>query len=96
MNVAKFLKQKSTNMRCWLVAEGFPGPAVVEVPDTIIVHGALELHTRYSDAIKERNFTALHDAPGEMKKVVEFVEGRAELHDKFWRYLELFSDTVSG
>ena len=50
------------------------------------------------DAIESRDFDALiapMDLPAGMLAIVVFVRNRPELHDKFWRYLALFSDTVA-
>lgn len=95
MNVGEFLVEKLTNMRRWLHDEGLvdprPLPSAIEL--TVL---AQELNAKYAAVIRARDFNCLPDAPEDLKNAVRFVRERVHLHDKFWRYLELFSDTVSA
>lgn len=97
MNVGEFLAQKVGNMYRWLKEEGLPVdlPTVANVQ---LVAMAQRLHKKYSDAIYEEDFEPLladkENLPPEMLMAVSFVQRRPELHEKFWRYLALFSDTV--
>lgn len=96
--VATFLKEKVDNMINWLRNEG----AELTVPSTTgiaVTALAQALHDQYAEVIKERLFDELmadkENLPLEILKAVQFVHDRPPLHDKFWRYLTLFSDTVS-
>jgi len=97
-SVGEFLKEKAGNMQRWLKANGNPiDTDFSSLPAISVVQMAQELH-KYESAITARDFNALladPDAlPAELAMTVGFVRGRTDLHDKFWRYLELFSDTV--
>ena len=99
ITVAEYLRSKLENMASWLSAEG----CVVELTllqDVQIVALAQVLADDYDDAIAARNFDALladkDYLPLVVLKAIAFVHAHPPLHDKFWRYLELFSKTVSG
>ena len=101
--VASFLREKYTNMAMWLESEGFPryrnpnGRILPDLPDIALTAFAQTLHDDYADAIEKRDFSIINnrEIPPEIKSAVEFVKETPSLHDKFWRYLKLFSDTVS-
>ena len=99
ITVAQYLRMKLENMKTWLAAEGCKVPLTL-LQDVQIVALAQILFDDYSDAIARRDFTALladeQNLPMVVLKAVLFVEQHEPLHDKFWRYLELFSKTVSG
>ena len=99
--VASFLREKVSNMSLWLTSAGYNGD--VKLPaltDLALVTLAQTLHSTYATAIKERDFDKLlankESLPAELTHLVEYVQQAAPLHDKFWRYLALFSDTVSA
>lgn len=98
VQIGEFLKQKAGNMQRWLKENGnLIDTDFGALPAIAIVQMAQEL-LKYESAIVARDFDALladPDAlPVELAMTVGFVRGRTELHDKFWRYLRLFSDTV--
>lgn len=91
LTIGSFLRDKMLNMHQWLGDHGLvvSSDGLSDLTATLI---AQEL-AAYTEAIAARDFEGL---TGE-KRVVEivvFVRDRPELHDKFWRYLELFSNTV--
>ena len=98
--VAEFLSEKMCNMAKWLSVAGCPQEPIPPVGDLELVAFAHILHNDYSEAIRARDFVELQrdkeNLPPSLTSVVHFVESHPELHDKFWRYLELFSEVVSS
>ena len=97
--IASFLREKATNMAKWLSSSGYPSPIQLpQLSDLALVAIAQTLRETYVQAISDRDFGALlaGNLPDELVCVVKFVQKEEELQDKFWRYLSLFSDTVSG
>ena len=99
ITVAEYLRSKLENMKSWLAAEGCAVELTL-LQDVQIVALAQVLAADYGDAVAARDFDALladkENLPLVVLKVVAFVRPHPPLHDKFWRYLELFSKTVSG
>ena len=101
MTIGAFLREKVTNMATWLHAEGLPTtgqlPALGDLALTTFAH---TLRNDYGECIKARNFTSLtedkENLPGDVVDLITFVRFRPALHDKFWRYLELFSEVVGS
>ncbi len=56
------------------------------------------LRAKHQDSIDARSFDGLladkENMPPELTMTISWVRKHPELHDKFWRYLELFSNTV--
>lgn len=97
--VGSFLRKKASNMSTWLQEEGVSaGTTIGDLQDVQIVALAQVLHDQFAEAIKQRTFEPLladkENVPLNVLKIVQHVEKHPQLHDKFWRYLELFSDTV--
>ena len=94
--IGAFLQEKMGNMITWLQGEGVVDwerrPSVLEATTFAEI-----LAAQHIDAILARDFGRLsaETEHSTLKSVLSFVQGRESLHDKFWRYLELFSDTVS-
>lgn len=95
-----FLKEKAGNMAAWLYKEGYMAPGglhdVTEMQATLM---AQRLHELKDTVVGPRDFDAIaqvKELPADVLALVQFVRERAQLHDKFWRYLTLFSDTVDG
>ena len=97
MTVASFLRAKLQNMSTWLSNEGIEAK-LPDLHDIQIVALAQHLH-EFAEAIQQRTFTPIltdkENIPLDVLKVLQEVERNPPLHDKFWRYLKLFSDTVS-
>lgn len=93
--IQDFLHEKAQNMERWLRAEGYAGEGLpLEVSPLVIVTMAQTLHNDHKDAIAHRNFDAL-GTNEHLSAVITFVRSNPKTHDKFWRYLELFSDSVA-
>ena len=98
----EFLKEKINNMAGWVTREvgkenlpadiiaGIAGRSELEIT---VLSGALEAN---ADLVTHRNWSGLvqlmsaNNAPSELQEVVVVVQRRPEMHDKFWRYMELF------
>lgn len=95
--VGEFLREKVDNMAAWLKENGCP----VDLPqmgNLALTAFAQTLQSDYKVAIGARDFTTLledkENLPPQILMTVSFVQKNSLLHDKFWRYLTLFSDTV--
>ena len=94
--VASLLREKTSNMATWLRNEGLPTELqLAQFSDIELVTFAHTLRNDYSDCIKARDFFTDREIPSEVSQVVQFIERRPSLHDKFWRYLQLFSEVVN-
>lgn len=97
--VGAFLKSKAGNMARWLQSEG--NIVTVELDKLTplqLTAFAQELRRRHLKTIEARDFAGLlgdKDTPAQLLMIVSYVERNPRLHDKFWRYMALFSDTVS-
>tara|TARA_B100000073_G_scaffold347634_1_gene362625 strand:+ start:1541 stop:1861 length:321 start_codon:yes stop_codon:yes gene_type:complete len=98
MNVADFLRLKLSNMQEWLGQNG----CEVQMPsfsNTALCLFAQSLHDTYDEAIRKQDFDAIladkENFPLDMLRTVTFVREHPQLHEKFWRYLSLFSKTMS-
>lgn len=99
MSVSELLREKCGNMQRWLQGEGCNILIDVDsLPNVQLTMMAVHLH-EHDTAIRNRSFMQLladNDLPPSLSQVMDFVQLRTDLHDKFWRYLALFSDAVSG
>ena len=98
--IGAFLKLKAGNMAMWLYTEGYMIPGglhdVSELQATILAQHLNELH---DTIIEPRDFDAVLKVKAmtpDVAQLIQFVRERPQLHDKFWRYLTLFSDTVGS
>ena len=94
--VASFLREKVGNMKAWLESEGMPPRPLPYMPDVGLTAFAQTLRETYAEAIEARDFDVvkLGELPEEIVESIKYVRERPALHDKFWRYLALFSETV--
>lgn len=109
MQVGSFLLEKLGNMARWATdeigKENMPAD-IVGLVDTL---GSIEV--TYLATILHENHTALVHSdwptvvklltdeprvPRELISVIHAIRSRETMHDKFWRYLCLFSETVSN
>ena len=98
--VGNFLQQKAANMAQWLKESGNPVDLdlgrLTQLQMTAL---AQVLHDKHHKSIATRSFADLlaekENIPAELLMTITWVSKRVDLHDKFWRYLTLFSDTVS-
>ncbi len=95
-SVAIFLREKLGNMAAWLNSEGLALHAPLhERTNVEIVAFAQYLHDTHAPVIRARDFAGMLDDNADTQRILAFVESRPELHDKFWRYLALFSEVVA-
>jgi len=101
----EFLKEKFANMASWVASEvgqenlpdgvlsGITGRSEVEV--TML---ASTLHSNKS-MVDQRNWAGLGALAGEhipaVQSVITAINQRADMHGKFWRYMDLFVEVVS-
>jgi len=99
--IASFLREKATNMSNWLSDEGFRTEMELsDLDDLALTTLAHMLNNNHRTAIEQRDFSSFRaekeNLPPAVERLLDFVEPRAPLHDKFWRYLGLFSEVVSN
>mgnify|MGYP004218273323 CR=1 FL=1 len=97
--VGEFLKAKAQNMSRWLKENGNPVDVDLgSLTPLALTALAQRLRSEHATSIANRDFDALlaekENMPGELSMTISFVNNNPALYDKFWRYLELFSDTV--
>ena len=96
--VGEFLQEKTGNMATWLRGEGVFDLQLPEMMPVQLVAFAQTLHDKYERTIDKRDFGELladeDELPLNVLRTVQFVRERPPLHDKFWRYLKLFSNAV--
>ena len=101
--VGAFLKEKLTNMATWIEEE--LGTSDVDLKQYLA--GRTETEIAYvvgnlcanSIQITHRDWSGLarlYDLPKDLLMLIDAIRKREDMHDKFWRYLELFSDAVSS
>ena len=87
-------------MKAWLTEELGSPPSEIPLTELSITAIAAVL-MQHRQLVFNRDFAGLsrhaHSAGyGELTQMLEAVRTRRELHDKFWRYLELFVETMSA
>ena len=97
--VGGFLLEKVTNMKNWLGTEIDKKDVKLELTELSVTAMAAKL-VEHRQLIFNRDWAGLsrqaHTAGlGDLTDMLEAVRTRHDLHDKFWRYLELFVETMS-
>lgn len=97
--IGAFLKEKMHNMAKWIAAElEMPEPVARTELEACTAAGMLAEHNAI---VAQRNWAALltllqtQGALRELHDVIIEVQRRKPMHDKFWRYMDLFVETVS-
>lgn len=99
-SVGSFIKEKLFNMAKWVEGE-------IDVDLKQYVAARTETECTYlagllstnSDKIVHRDWGGLArigDIPEELQGVFHRIRQREDMHDKFWRYLELFAKVISN
>ena len=108
VTVGTFLKEKTLNMARWVTTEvgkeNLPVDIVQLTRDRTAVELTFlaELLNANSTKVTHRDWSGLvrliqeEDLPIDFAAVVQAVRARDEMHDKFWRYLELFCEVIRG
>ena len=104
--VGAFLKQKLANLAGWVTAEVGKENLPLDIVQAAQARTELEV-TVLATMIAERPHVALHsdwgglvrllehpDMPPEVPAIVQAVRAREDMHEKFWRYVCLFRDTI--
>ena len=98
--VALFLREKLGNMGRWIESE--TGTEVLSFinrrTNIELTYMAGVLNTHFV-CITNRDWSCLArlgDIPSELQDVFQLVQKREGMHDKFWRYLELFAHVISN
>lgn len=101
--VGEFLREKLTNMACWITSE--LGETSVDIKqylaertDTEIAYLVGILGSN-STMITHRDWSGLArvaELPLELLELFQSIRKRDDMHDKFWRYLALFSEVISN
>ena len=89
--------EKAKNMQKWLEAETSWRKGPISLTEIAAVSMAQNVHEMRT-AVYERDWLALEEEAESttlVRDAVAAVLQRPELHDKFWRYLQLFTDTMS-
>ena len=96
MSVGEFLCEKVMNMYAWLSEDGLPHVLNPYMVTPVLATAMAQELLQFEDVIRRRSFEELAEAPIpiELLSVLEYVRKKPALQDKFWRYLQLFSDTV--
>ena len=107
MTKGAYLKEKLSNMARWVVAEvgkenlpvdivaGIDGRSELEVT---MLAAVLQSNTNVStlrnwDEIQQ--LVTTNNLPSELGTVVALIRDKESMHDKFWRYIELFSEVAA-
>ena len=106
--VGEFLKEKLVNMAVWIEGEigkeNLPVDVVQLSRDRRAVEVTIlaEVLNANSTLVTHRDWSGLvrrlteEDLPVDFAAVLHAVRAREELHDKFWRYMELFREVVQS
>lgn len=97
--VGAFLKEKASNMVEWLIEEKVLTKRItVTELTTTTMATKLEVNRQI---VYNRDWSGIARLAGsagltDLTQMIEAVRSRQDLHDKFWRYLELFVDTLTS
>ena len=97
--VSEFLREKMMNMARWIHTE--VTDSEVNLEHFVETRSNAEL-VYLAECIKEadpKSFSDIYsisEAPDKFKRVIMFVEEKPDMHDKFWRYVDLFVKTISN
>ena len=101
--VGAFLKEKLTNMATWI--EGELGTSSVDLKQYVAERTETEIAyvvgnlCANSVQITHRDWSGLarlYDLPTDLLMIIDAVRKREDMHDKFWRYLDMFVNVISN
>jgi hypothetical protein len=100
VRLGDFLQEKALNMRMWL-REQLDEPKLLEVMDNMLKNDFVALGDEcleHKQPIFRRDFRELMQAVQNtpLFEIAQRVRAKEELHDKFWRYMELFVNVTEG
>lgn len=96
-----FLAEKAANMRKWLQSEIQGVPAIDQLKELSQIEAvyAAESLIKHRPAIAARDFSIigrLGEEDAVWKEILLAIRERVGLHDKFWRYAELFVEVIGS
>jgi hypothetical protein len=96
-----FLMEKAANMRKWLQSEIQGVSAIDQLKELSQIEAvyAAESLIQHQPAIAARDFSIIERLGVEdvaWKEILLAIRGRAGLHDKFWRYAQLFVEVAGA
>ena len=102
--VAEFLTEKMNNMARWVTSELGKENMSVDLEAFISRRSPTELTavagmlSASAEMVTKRDWEGLMEAdiPPELQGVIPSIHNRVEMHDKFWRYLDLFIEVISN
>lgn len=101
--IGDFLVEKMQNMHKWLQVDCEGYSSLTTTLETNITPTKAtcfaEVLLKYKVIVYQRdwyNLLRVKEIPTDLVAVLELVRQRVDLHDKFWRYLELFVESVSS
>ena len=97
--VGTFLAQKAENMKRWLEGENVLVPfEPTPLRATLLANELAKHNDLVESAAFEPLIGMLREVSGasELVECLEAVQSREDLHPKFWRYIQLFVETVSS
>ena len=104
MKTGEFVKQKVQNMVRWarnelgddVVTESLQ-QAILRRSEVELVYALRALQDHATD-VHKRDWDGLVDSatvPGEFKTLIVAIRDKPVMHDKFWRYLDMFSEVLA-
>ena len=97
LTIGSYVLEKAKNMQKWLEAETSWRKGPIPLTEIAAVSMAQKVHEMRT-TVYERDWLALEEeaeSTALVRDAVAAVRQRPELHDKFWRYLQLFTDTMA-
>lgn len=100
VRLGDFIQEKAFNMRAWM-RETLDEPQLLSIMDSMLLSDFVAIGDM---CVQNKGFVVRHDFNGLLKaasgtplfEVGQRVRARADMHDKFWRYLELFETVTEG
>ena len=100
VRLGDFIQEKAFNMRAWM-REALDEPELLSIMDNMLKSDFVAMG---DICVQNRGFVVRRDFNGLLKvatgtplfEVGQRLRARADMHDKFWRYLELFATVTEG
>lgn len=102
----QFLKQKLVNMARWVTGvvgeENLPADMIAGITERTQLEATVFANTLHENShqVTAKNWEALEDLAAksspEILEVVALIRKREEMHEKFWRYMDLFVDVAAA
>lgn len=100
VRLGDFIQEKAFNMRTWM-RETLDEPELLSIMDNMLKSDFITIG---DICVKNKGFVFRRDFNGLLKaaagtplfEVGQRVRARTDMHDKFWRYLELFATVTEG